>query len=164
MRIAMMMCGLLCLAPNAWAQFSFVNEQGSLKGLPGVNVLVEEIEAVTGGAVTKDMIQTDVELRLRQLGIKVFPRSEPERPEAARLYVNVNIKRVGTMQLFVFNMELSAQQWVRLDRAPTVRTIATTWTRGAVSYAGAEKVGQIRPDIIDLVSQFANDFLAANQK
>jgi hypothetical protein len=161
MRIAMILCGLLWLGSSAWAQASYVNEQGSLKGLPGVGVLVEAMKDNTRGAVTKESVQTDVELRLRQLGIKVFPTWDQN---SATLYVNVNLVRNSTVPLSGFSVEVAVQQMVRLDRAPTVRMVATTWHTGSAGSVGAETVGQIRQIVINLVDRFANDFLAANPK
>lgn len=159
------LCGLLWLAPSAWAQVTLVDPQGTLKGLPGVRVLVEDVKDVTKGMVTKDLVQTDVELRLRQLGIKVF--STTSDMNAAFLHVDVSILKEESSPadpLFIYGVEVAVQQVVRLERASTVQAIGTTWKTRSVGFAATSKLDNVRRVVIDAVDEFANVFLSANQK
>src|SRR5262249_35149099 len=88
---------LLGLLPSPQAKGEIVDDRGSLKGLTAVYVLVEDI-GDTGGRLTRETLTTDVQLRLRQLGIKVLDKSVPD---AGALYLNVNIERDQSGHLFV---------------------------------------------------------------
>ena len=71
-----------------------VEDRDTLRGLDGVFVLVEEIEPeIERYGLTKQALQTDTELQLRQYGIKVLSRVERlAAPGSPYLYVNVGVK------------------------------------------------------------------------
>jgi len=71
-----------------------VDQKDTLKGLQGVHVLVESLNPeVEKYDLTKQQLQTDVELRLRQNSIKVLSEEELlSTPGKSYLYVNVNIQ------------------------------------------------------------------------
>ncbi len=83
--------------------FSNINAQAivsideySLAGVREMNVVVEELNSELKG-LTKNQIQTDVELRLRRVGIRVDKNSIPF------LYINLNTSRHSKLPLFIMN-------------------------------------------------------------
>jgi len=71
------------------SQFTYITDQkDTLKGLHGVEVVVENPgPEVEKHGLTRQQIQTDVELKLRLAGIKVF--SEKERLLSAGMPINI---------------------------------------------------------------------------
>jgi len=145
-------------------------ERDTLKGLSGVEVRIEPIrpEAEKSGyGLTTKQLQTDVELRLRQSGIRVLTGKERRLTAGAPyLYVNVNVvirQRTG-MNLAVYNIHVELNQIVYLGRDPTVRCYASTWNNGFVGSIGVSNLGDIRVTVKESVDHFINDYLAANPK
>jgi hypothetical protein len=152
---------LVCLAVTpAHADLDF--ERTTLRGIPGVEVSIEsfdpEVERYGLGQTT---LQTDVELRLRQAGIRIMPRT----PESTSLYVNVTILRV-TPGFYAYSGEAHLSQFVMLHRDPKTITSAKTWS--AVSRLGwtptAKLATNVRDTVRDLTDSFINAYLAANPK
>lgn len=153
---------------NTESQIStqFTYPKDTLKGLQGVKVLVEAIKPeVEKYGLTEQQLQTDVELRLRQNGIKVL--SEKEWLSAAGqpyIYVNVNIMKVENIPLVTYGITLELKQNVSLERDPTKLCSASTWDRRGVMSAGLGKIENIRECVKGYVDNFINDYLAANPK
>jgi hypothetical protein len=166
----------LLISSCAYAQQS-ENSIRSLRGLKGVWVLVEflatDIEAV---GLSKDNIQTDVELKLRLAGIKVLTKEEwLIEPGSPRLYIRVGYIRVGSTMvplpiqkddtLYAYSIEVELHQNVFLERDPKIyKDGATTWGNGSVGVVGEEKILSIRDHIKDNVDEFINDYLSVNPK
>ena len=104
---------LACLVPSH-AAADHLSRTQTLKGLRGVTVFVEGLtpEAEREG-LTKLALQTDIELKLRQAGIRVLTTTEWD---AAALFVKVNLVRVRT-QLGLYAVSFSVQVF----KAPTLR-------------------------------------------
>lgn len=132
--------------------------RNSLSGLHNVMVLVElrgsEIER--HGLTTK-VLQTAVELQLRQQGIRVDPNGLP-------LYVCVTAIPDEKTGIFAIFIEVQFSQPAVLLKNPKTRTYATTWQHAHVWLAGLNKLGIVRESVQDLVNEFINDYLAANPK
>jgi hypothetical protein len=140
-------------------------EKGSLKGLDGVGVLVEDMspDAVKGG-LTKAAIQTDVELTLRRAGIRVLSFvEEVKAPGQPYLYVNISATTGGCGP---YSLSIELHQKVQLARNPDLSTSAATWSAsglGAVGIGVWDTLG-IRGFLKDLVHKFANDYLSVNPR
>ena len=158
----------ICLAPLVVAPGIVAAddiERDSLKGLPGVQVVVEQLEAdVEQHGLTAAAIKTDVELRLRRSGIRVFSdlREDPS-PAKAYVYVNINIKEAGSGGLYAVSVSVALNQWLR-SQTSGLETPGTTWHRSLVATVGDVTVRQVRDPVNDYVDEFINDFLAANPK
>jgi hypothetical protein len=111
---------LVALIPALWAvvqaadktdesapQLKFVAEQrDSLRGLQGVNVIVESLTAEAEQlGLTREALQIDTELQLRQYGIKVLTREEwVKTPGSPFLYVNVTV--AGTVPIWAVSIKV----------------------------------------------------------
>lgn len=150
-----------------WATNKY-DPRDALKGLQGVRVLVEKLTPeVEKYGLTSQQLQTDVELRLRQNGIRVLSGQEQfSTPGMPYLYVNVGITMRDDIPLAVFVISVELNQNVFLARDTTKLCIASTWdTKGVVGSVGLDKIETtIREDVIDNVDQFINDYLAVNPK
>jgi len=156
------MCSLALLLVTGLA---VADSWTGLSGLRGVAVVIAPIEPEfeqRGMAVST--LQTDVELKLRQAGIRVVGSKENHTlPGAPYLYVSVNMLR-GPEGIVAYGIQVDLKQLVRLERDPTQQTIAPTWSEGAVGTVGISKLSTVRGDVRDLVDKFINAYLAANQK
>jgi hypothetical protein len=135
--------------------------------LGAVSVLVENLNAAaTETGLTREDLQTDVELRLRQAGVKVVDSSNPP----GRLYVSVHMMRPHYANGSPTNgismlLELELHQGVALLRDPSSVLLAPTWS---VSMMASSSPGDVRTfcrnDVKDLVDKFLNAYLEQNPK
>lgn len=158
----------LFLSLTATAQkIPTVDHRGSLRALPGFNVLIESFhyaEAESRG-FTESQLQTDVELRLRRAGIRVLTIQEAKESAAnPTLYVNVTLVRLDAPAdgLYAFSLSVDVRQTVLLVTPPFSKTFASTWETATTGAIGLQRVGDLRGRIGDLVDELINDYLAAN--
>jgi len=137
-----------------------------MKGLKGVYVLVERLAPeVEKLGLTKEQLQTDVELQLRRNGIRVLFRKEWLLTSGSScLYVNVNIITSEDNPNVAYNISLELKQDVFLVRDPTKMCYAATWTAGSTGTVGKSNITNIRKSVKNKVDIFSNDYLAANPK
>jgi hypothetical protein len=146
------------------SQRTLIYGKETLRGLQGVYVLIENMttDAEKNGLTTQQL-QTDVELKLRQNGIKVLSQSELHSTDGnPYLYVMVNYQIRNDIAIFSISLEL--HQEILLVRDSTKDCLATTWHKGATGGAGINNIQFIREHVKDLVDMFINDYLAVNPK
>ena len=143
-------------------------ERESLKGLPGVRVVVERFRSSAESAgFDRQIFQTDVELRLRMAGI-----AASEDSDWPVLYLNVNAldrkenERGGysigleLIQPVLLCSQLRSDLTKTLEDAMKIATIAaTTWTSGSLGFGS---IVSVRDAVKDAVDRFINDWLAVN--
>ena len=137
-------------------------QRESLRGLDGVYVLVEDLNDDTKRAgLTVAQIKTDVELKLRKVGIRITTREERLTEEGSpHLYVNVNV--VGSQQYYAYNISVSLKQSVYLQRNFLLIRVPT-WTTGGAGKASSRSIREdARKNLGDFVDRFINDYLAVN--
>ena len=137
--------------------------RATLKGLPGVYVLVESLsEQDKAAGFDKRTFQTDVELKLRLTGIKVLTEEEQlATPGMPILYLHVNALHKQPGQNHVYNISLGLQQAVRLVRNGALAYGARTWGVNSVGYGD---LPFIRNAVKGFVDQFINAWLSVNSK
>jgi hypothetical protein len=162
----------LSLIPFSWgptvaAQSPASGARESLKGLPGLFVLVEHLnpDAERDG-LTDDVIRTAVEQRLRLAGIRVLANSEElfaSNPATAYLYINVQAERgqMAGSNLYVYRIDVELNQWLQ-SQVTGSEIPGVTWHRGALGTARANNIRDLHHITLSLTDQFINDFLAAN--
>lgn len=146
----------------------FTREQNReiLAGLQGVHVLVEDFRPEEEKyGFNKQQYKTDVELRLRQYGVKVLSKKEQLQVSGHPcLYINVNPlidEKVGDAAVSIL---VKLNEVVLLERNPSISTVATTWEKGMILLLGLKKLDSVRDSVRNLVDMFINDYLAANPK
>jgi len=137
-----------------------------LAGLPGVAIVVEDFEpGEERYGLTKQKFQTDVELRLRKHGVKVFSVEELVQVRGTPyLYVAVKplIDKEYKIAAAVVSVELREETILLRNMSTSVR--ATTWSKKSVSLLGLTRFDTIREAVRDIIDIFINDYLAANPK
>jgi len=167
-RLGCLVCLLSCFAvPPAAAEHPM--ERATLKGIGAILVIIEEIEAdVERAGLSNATLQTDVEVRLRQSGIRVISSSERNTVQGsyANLYVNVNVLHSSNCLSYVYSVRAEVTQPVLLERDHKIFTIASTWrATGSIATAGSARFATTaREEVRDQIDQFINAFLAMNPK
>ena len=146
---------------GSWA-YDGKQTHATLRGLQGVNVLIEALEPdVERVGLTKQQLQTDVELRLRQAGIHVLTREERlEMPGSPYLYINVNII-LRSEGLAAFNIDVELRQEAFLATDSSLATVST-WSVGQTGSVGRLRLSDIRNNVRDYVDQFINAYLSVH--
>jgi hypothetical protein len=158
----MLVVGLLTWMP-ALGQSRVLNEQ-TLAHLEGVGVVVEDLDEDTERhGLTKNAIETDVELALRRSGIKVYSLEERlDTPSMAYLYVQVNTLK-SSNGLYALNVHMSVNQMVYLTTGDYTFT-ETYSPPDRVGTTGAASLRDVRGLVKDLVNEFINDWLKVHQE
>ena len=137
-------------------------------GLTGVYVLVEHVadEAQRDGLDTLQ-VRTDVEVKLRQAGIRVLSKEEwLSTAGLPYLYVDISTTK-NPLGVYAFSVRVELNQSVTLVRPASQQRLllAATWsTPGAIGTVGSKKLTALRDEVRDLTDQFINAYLAANPK
>ena len=145
------------------------NSRQTLAGLTGVYV---GVDLTTNGSqpngLTETQLRTDVELKLRQAGIKVLSTEDVTRtPGVPFLFVKVSTLELrGGAGLYSFSIGVELLQAIQLARNPSVSGLGRTWNANATyGTFGSGKLGEeVRRVVRDLTDQFINAYLAANPK
>jgi len=143
-----------------------VPERESLKGLTGIEVMVEplNIEVERLGLETLKL-QHDIRHRLQQAGVHVL--TERERlatTTAAMLVVRVDAlhDRIGR---YFYCIDLLLTQRVRLRGQAAPDVSAVTWMRpGGIALVADDNVRHIQNQVFRKVDEFVRDYLAENPK
>ena len=99
--------------------FSQSHRANTLQGLQAIRVLVEELRpGARGTGLTPEQIQTDVELQLRKVGIRI------DKSVSEYLYVNANIVELESIDAYVYSLNLEVNQPVTLARDSSIFTTA----------------------------------------
>ena len=162
--VMVVLMALTCLDRGV-AQAVTENDRGSLRGLPGVQVVIENIakDAEEDG-LSGDTIRTAVELILRSSGIQVLTKEERIATlTAAGLYVKAYTTK-NNAGLYGYHIGVSLRQRVSLLPSPKNTMYAPTWERQIGGTVGARYIKTIVEDIEEIVKAFANDFLAVNPR
>ena len=150
--------------PPATERAHEVDERQSLRGLNGVEVLVEPFDSdIEQLGLSTDKIQQDIRQRLEKAGVKVL--TERERlatPTAAVLIVRVDTlhDRIGR---YFYSTDLLLAQRVKLETHDAPEVTAVTWKKlGVVSTIADDNLKHLEDQVLRKVDQFIKDYLAVN--
>jgi hypothetical protein len=143
-------------------------EPEGLKGLKGVYVLIEDLnkDAVADG-LSKQAIQTDVERKLQQSGIRVLTEAQMQAtPGKPALCVRVSTAKIFSYPTYSCFLSVELKESVKLQRNFGIQVVgATTWqTNGVVGYVFTQSLFTLRDHVKDEIDQFCNAWLTANPK
>jgi hypothetical protein len=157
---------------SALGQSEKVRMRETLRGLPGVHVVIEELGAdIKKDGLTEEQLQTDVEVRLRRAGIRVLTLDEVKNSSIKpALVITITALKSDVLSkllegnIYCFSVSIELKQVASLARMPSNVFLVTTWNDGAVGFATAKNVRTIRDGLGDYVDKFANEFLTVNPK
>ena len=142
-------------------------ERESLKGLPGIKVVIDDIKSdAQADGLSEEAIRTAVELILRSNGIQVLTQSEwLTAPSGPYLYVMVNPIKAKTGSYYAVGIIVQLNQRVSLVHRPAHTMAATTYEMSVVGIYPTPLLRSLISDIIEpYIKTFANDFLAVNPR
>ena len=159
--------GALLLVPRSGLCEDNKMTRGTLKAVKGVNVsLGIGVPSEVRDAIDSVAIRTDLELKLRQSGIRILSDSEwVNTPGLASLDVTIDAageERAGIEYAVHIKVEFS--QYVNLVRMPKKFAIAPTWSDDSLWLLGRHRLSETRSIVSDLADRFLNAYLAANPK
>ncbi|MEN6521248.1 MAG: hypothetical protein ABFD46_08885 [Armatimonadota bacterium] len=156
---------LLCAAVPIKAQTDDNPETGSLRGLDGVMVLVEDLRPdIIKDGVTVSMIENTAEGRLKKANIKVLSEEELRKtPGFPYLYINVNSIKPAGGSGYIYSISLDLYQAVVLDRDSDIKCLASTWETSLVGMSPTSQIKGLTSRINALVDEFVGDYKSANK-
>jgi hypothetical protein len=130
----------------------------SLHGLRDIEIAVEDLNAEAAKVgLTQQDLQTDVELRLRQSGVRVGPN-----PTA---YLSLRAIVMRSSNVYAIRLSLELNQVVRLVRDPKIVVTADTWSvSGLLMVSPTRARNGVREHVREMVDQFLNAYLEQNPK
>ena len=164
-RLLLISFALILLESRQTIAYDSTTNRVTLKGLQGIGVIVRLNDPGKRYDLTENAIQTDIELKLRTAGIKVFDTSPLKVAGEAGLVAYIDMyDRHGESDVLAFSINLSVEQPVVLLRDSSINVIAETWALGLVGTVGKDKAQEVRVNVKDLTDQFINAYLTANPK
>jgi len=163
MRSVRIMVKVLSLAVLITVQAYSRQEVTSLKGIKSVRVTIGYSNEIDG--ISSFQLSNDIELKLRQVGIKIDPESDAEL-KVTVVIMDLDPKKEHHISGLYGTVELGLEQTVQLLREQPSFVRATTWTSGVTYLHGPPSdFGQrCREFARDLTDYFMNAYLSANTK
>jgi len=152
--------GIVLIAGASSAQDS---QRNTLKGLPGIGVLVESLDPdLEKDGLTADLLTMDTFSRLRLAGIRFLTTAE-RRATLADAYVHVNLKTLKNEKgLYAYSIDVAVRQVAVLMNGE--RAICPTRETGGMGTVGADGVREVRGVVKDKVNEFIDAWLSVNPK
>jgi hypothetical protein len=152
---------------NASAAFAEMPDRAkeTLRGLPGVSVVVEPLQAnAEQDGLTQQQLHADVERQLRAAGIRVLTQDEwRSTPGSPYLYINVSALK-KSYGLYAYAIEVCLNQVVTLLRAQNIQEFAETWETREVGTVGKEQIATVRESVAAHVDVFIKDYFTVNPR
>jgi len=138
----------------------------TLKGIKGVGIKIMIDDDAKNIGLYESVGKTDVELKLRLAGIKIYDESEVENiPGKPYLMVMVDALKTDSIKVMSFSIRVELYQYVSLIRNSQVAAYAATWHVGHYSMCYPNGcTDSIRNGIKDEVDKFINAYLSVNPK
>ena len=155
--IVLLLAGLV---PRASAQTFVPTGRDTLRGLPGVEVAVENLEDdVERDGLTGVAIKSDVEQRLRARGILVYASQKANPSDAkAFLYVHVTSVKLAPQDLYAIGVQVHLRQTMRSLVTASNVVDAMTWDANDLIVLPVRSVTSARTTIQELVDKFIDDW------
>ncbi len=163
--VMIMVMALTCLDLRT-TQAASPEELDSLRGLPGVRVVIEDIDLdAQADGLSQEAIRTAVELILHSSDIRVLTQSESfKTPPEPHLYVRVAILADNNSG-YALSALVELHQRASLLHRPQRKMSTATWSIRSIGIVGRNQIRSVIAKMIEpQVKEFANDFLAANPR
>ncbi|MEW6262522.1 MAG: hypothetical protein AB1641_05540 [Thermodesulfobacteriota bacterium] len=153
---------ILVLAAQALAAQLKEEELEVLRDLPGVRVEVERLKPeIERDGLYCGTLQTDVELKLQMVGIKVLSEEEWLKTTGSPyLYLHIDVLKYS--KGYVYRIHLALREKVNMTRKH-LQVFATTM-RMPVRFGVTKRLANIREETDDIIDIFINNWMEANAK
>jgi len=166
-RTSIVGAALLLLAAgtaDVTAQMFVSTGRDTLRGLPGVEVIVEgvqpELERI---GLTGASIRADVERRLRDARIEVYASQNANpSPAKAYLYVHINALTLPQAGGYAVAIQLHLRQTLRSPVTGSNIVNAMTWDVQNVLGVRESAAQSVRAEVLTFVDQFVEDWASVH--
>jgi hypothetical protein len=165
-RLAML--PFLTLGLNAGIAEATEIDDATLRGIPGLSVLVDVNPIAESSGIDSATLRKDLELRLKGAGVSIFEQGSVldqlnrVHSAGAFLYLNVNAAKSAS-DVLCWAVQFQVLQPARLNRDSTiVQPLASTW--GNANDIGCGSYPVLRTQVLDLADKFINAWLSVNLK
>ena len=151
-------------AADANGQMFVSTGRDTLRGLPGVEVLVEGLQPeLERSGLTGAAIRADVEQRLRDGGISVYP-SQTANPSLAKAYLYVHINALVLPQDagYAIAVQVHLRQTLRSPVTGSNIVNAMTWDAQNVIGVPPAALPTVRAEVLTFIDQFVQDWAAVH--
>ncbi len=150
------------------ASFALSSKE-SLKGLKGVEVLVDEVGAdLEEYNLTTSQVLVNVVSRLRKAGIEVLSTEEDEKIQPLRKpYLAVKISSIRLKRTLAFNIQIGLNQQVMIRGSSELKKtlfFSPTWYTGSMGAVGGTNVSEICEVLNSLIDKFTGAYWEVNPK
>jgi hypothetical protein len=152
---------LIVMASSASAQMFVSTGRDTLRGLPGVEVVVEELPPeVQRAGLASDVVRGEVQRRLAASGVTLYTTQQQNAsPAKAYLYLHLNALELpgGTMAIAV---QLQLRQTVKSIVTTSSIVNAMTWDSHNVFALTGRDAAPLTGAVLEMVDGFADDWRA----
>jgi hypothetical protein len=158
---------LLLVAANAAdanGQMFVSTGRDTLRGLPGVEVIVESLQPeLERNGLTTAAIRADVERRLRDGGVAIY-ESQAANPSPAKayLYVHLNALTLPLDAGYAIAVQVHLRQTLRSLVTGSNIVNAMTWDKQNVVGIPAAALPSVRDEVLTFIDQFVEDWAAVH--
>ena len=140
--------------------------QETLRGLPGVRLIVEKIDAeVERDGLTTDLVRTAAETRLQTAGIRLLSKDEATMTQG-RPTIQIVVQTARSDSLYAYCAEVSVwQEMVPIHRQTSMPVWVRSWvTENMVGIKSHNNIHVLKKTVEDLVDEFIRAYVAVNPK
>jgi hypothetical protein len=140
--------------------------QETLRGLPGVRLIVEKINAeVERDGLTTDFVRTTAETRLRAAGIRLLSKDEVAMTQGLPT-IQILVQTARSDSLYAYCIEVSVwQEMVPIHRQTSLPVWVRSWvTENVVGIKSHKNIHVLKTTVEDLVDSFIHAYVAVNPK
>ena len=154
---------VLFCAGSASGQMFVPTGRGTLRGLPGVEVAVEEVPPeLRQSDLTTATVRAAVEQRLRAGGITIYA-SQATNPSTAKAYVYVQLTALELPgSLRAASIQVHLRQTVRSTVTESNIVDAMTWDTHTIAAVNPGEGAQLRDLVLEMVGRFVDDWRAVH--
>jgi len=140
-------------------------KQLSLAGIKTLCVSVQGVtEEVKKAGLSAEQIKSDVEEKLKEIGIKAVSEEEAEKLAGKpSIYVNVSVHKRERVAAFMFNIDVGVLQEAKLVRDPKIEIMSITWIKGRTGECPSRGLVKAMEETVNyLMEEFCKDYRKAN--
>lgn len=154
---------LLLSAGGVSAQMFVPTGRDTLRGLPGVELVVEDVPPeLTQAEISTTALRAAIEQRLRTGGITVYA-SQTANPSDAKAFVYVELNAVPLPgQMNAVAIQVHVRQTVRSTVTTSNIVNAMTWDNHTVAAVTAADGAPLRDLVLEMVDHFVADWRAVH--
>jgi hypothetical protein len=160
--VASVLLVLLCAGQSS-AQMFVTTGRDTLRGLPGVELLLEPTPPeLRHEELAVPALQSVIEKQLRDGGITLYA-SQSANPSKAKPYLYVQLTALTVTESWqAVSIQVHLRQTVRSSVTDSNIVNAMTWDAHTVAAVRPREGAQIRDLVLEMVGRFVDDWRAAN--